>query len=179
MFFETYRFSEDLDFTLTDPGHIDEEFLRNSFGQIAEWVYDQAGIEIPIDTLRFDIYQNPRGNQSAQGRISYRGPMRKGGDLPRTKLDLTNDEILVLDPVQREIHHPYSDKPRDGFWAYCYSFEEVFAEKIRALAERERPRDLYDVIQIFRHEELRPDRTVVFETLKKKCSFKGIRGSDY
>ena len=79
-----------------------------------------------------------------------------------------------MDPVQREIHHPYSDKAKDGFWAYCYSFEEVFAEKIRALAERERPRDLYDVIQIFRHEELRPDRIVVFETLEKKCSFKGI-----
>ena len=100
--------------------------------------------------------------------------MRKGGDLPRIKLDLTCDEILVLDPVQREIHHPYSDKPSDGLFAYCYSFEEVFAEKIRALAERERPRDLYDVIQIFRHEELRPDRAVVLETLKKKCSFKGI-----
>jgi predicted nucleotidyltransferase component of viral defense system len=25
-FFETYRFSEDLDFTLTDPAHLDEGF---------------------------------------------------------------------------------------------------------------------------------------------------------
>jgi predicted nucleotidyltransferase component of viral defense system len=173
-FFETYRFSEDLDFTLTNTEHIDEPYLKDSFSRIAEWVYDQAGIEIPKDTLRFEIYQNPRGTLSVQGRISYRGPMRKGGDLPRIKLDLTSDEILVLDPVQREIHHPYSDKPGEGFFAYCYSFEEVFAEKIRALGERERPRDLYDVVQIFRHEELRPDKTVVLETLKRKCSFKGI-----
>ncbi len=27
----------------------------------------------------------------------------------------------------------------------CYSYIEVFAEKIRALSERTRPRDLYDV----------------------------------
>lgn len=27
-YFETYRFSEDLDFTLTDPAHIDEAFQR-------------------------------------------------------------------------------------------------------------------------------------------------------
>jgi len=173
-FFETYRFSEDLDFTLTDPDHLNESFLNRSFGQIVGWIYDQAGIEIPKDNLRFEIYQNPRGKLSAQGRISYRGPMRKGGDLPRIKLDLTNDEILVLDPVLREIHHPYSDKPGEGFSTYCYSFEEVFAEKIRALAERERPRDLYDVVQIFRHEELKPDRAIVLETLKQKCSFKGI-----
>ena len=31
--------------------------------------------------------------------------------------------------------------------ARCYSYEEVFAEKVRALAERARPRDLYDVDQ--------------------------------
>jgi predicted nucleotidyltransferase component of viral defense system len=173
-FFETYRFSEDLDFTLTEPKHINEPFLNKSFGEIAGWIYDQAGIEIPKDNLRFEIYQNPRGKLSAQGRISYRGPMGKGGDLPRIKLDLTNDEILVLDPALREIHHPYSDKPEEGFFTYCYSFEEVFAEKVRALAERERPRDLYDVVQIFRHEELRPDRPIVLETLKQKCSFKGI-----
>ena len=67
-FFETYRFSEDLDFTLTDPDHIDEPFLKKSFGQIAEWVYDQAGIEIPKDTLRFEIYQNPRGHPVSPGK---------------------------------------------------------------------------------------------------------------
>ena len=28
----------------------------------------------------------------------------------------------------------------------CYSFEEVFEEKIRAMGDRSRPRDLYDII---------------------------------
>ncbi len=39
-FFETYRFSEDLDFTLTEPTHLDEAFLVTNFGQICEWVYE-------------------------------------------------------------------------------------------------------------------------------------------
>ncbi len=30
-FFETYRFSEDLDFTLRDPAHLDEAFLSRVF----------------------------------------------------------------------------------------------------------------------------------------------------
>ena len=30
-FFETYRFSEDLDFTLIKPEHIDADFLKNVF----------------------------------------------------------------------------------------------------------------------------------------------------
>ena len=173
-FFETYRFSEDLDFTLTNPEHLSEPFLLTTFKQIANWIYDQAGIEVQGDGLRFETYTNPRGNASAEGRVGYRGPMQRRGDAPRIKLDLTNDELLVLEPATREVHHLYSDRPAVGINVRCYAFEEVFAEKIRALAERERPRDLYDVVHLFRHDELRPDRSLVFSTLEQKCAFKGI-----
>lgn len=173
-FFETYRFSEDLDFTLSDSNHLDQEFLRTCFKEIAHWVYNEAGIEIPEDLIRFEVYQNNRGFMSAQGRIGYRGPMQPRGDLPRIKLDLTTDEILVLEPVVRDVHHPYSDLPADGIRIKTYCFEEVFAEKIRALAERERPRDLYDVVHLYRHDELDPSRSLILSTLEKKCAFKQI-----
>jgi len=81
-YFETYRFSEDLDFTLTDPAHLDKQFLLTTFATIAEWIYEQTGIEVPQDTIGFELYDNPRGKRSAQGRVGYRGPMRRGGDAP-------------------------------------------------------------------------------------------------
>ncbi len=175
-YFETYRFSEDLDFTLTIPAHLNPHFLSEAFGQVSEWVYEHSGIEIPKDTIRFEVYENLRGNPSAQGRVGYHGPMRmrRAGDAPRIKLDLTNDEVLVLESVIREVHHPYSDRPDDGIHIRCYCFEELFAEKIRALAERERPRDLYDVVHLYRHDELRPNRVLIYDTLAQKCAFKGI-----
>ncbi|MBW2108975.1 MAG: nucleotidyl transferase AbiEii/AbiGii toxin family protein [Deltaproteobacteria bacterium] len=173
-YFETYRFSEDLDFTLPGTDSLDEKFLSGVFNGIADSVYETTGIEIHKETIRFEVYENPRGGISAQGKIGYRGPMQKRGDLPRIKLDLTTDEVLVLDPQLREVHHPYSDRPEKGIRVRCYSFEEVFAEKMRALAERERPRDLYDVIHLYRHDELRPDRVLVLTTLEKKCLFKGV-----
>jgi len=173
-YFETYRFSEDLDFTIKSQDHLDEFYLKAAFQEIASWVYDATGIQIPQDTIRFDVYTNPRGKTSVQGKIGYRGPMMRDGDLPRIKLDLTNDELLVLEPVSREVHHPYSDGPEDGIHVQAYAFEEVFAEKVRALAERERPRDLYDVVHLYRHKDMRPDRAVVLNTLEKKCAFKGI-----
>ena len=173
-YFETYRFSEDLDFTINSPDHLDEGFLKTAFQEIAGWIYDTTGIQVPPETVRFEVYNNPRGVPSVQGRIGYRGPMMRGGDFPRIKLDLTNDEVLVLDAVSREVHHPYSDGPEDGIHVQAYSFEEVFAEKIRALAERERPRDLYDVVHLYRHTDMRPDRAIVLSTLEKKCAFKGI-----
>lgn len=173
-YFETYRFSEDLDFTLTDASHVHGEFLQRTFIRIAEWIYERTGIVIPADTLRFDLYENPRGNPSIQGRVEYRGPMGRQGSLPRVKLDLTDDEVLVLEPVVRRVHHPYSDRSDDVMHVTCYAFEEVFAEKVRALAERGRPRDLYDVIHLFRHDELQPDRRIVMHTLDQKCKFKSI-----
>ncbi|OGP55663.1 MAG: hypothetical protein A2Y65_02810 [Deltaproteobacteria bacterium RBG_13_52_11] len=173
-FFETYRFSEDLDFTLTNSEHLNHTFLVNAFKKISEWIYDKAGIEIPRETISFEIYKNPRGGISAQGRIGYRGPMQPRGDPPRIKLDLTTDEKVALDPSIREVHHPYSDRPDGGIHIQCYSFEEIFAEKLRALTERERPRDLYDVIHIYHHVEPNLDRTLVLSTLETKCAFKGI-----
>jgi predicted nucleotidyltransferase component of viral defense system len=173
-YFETYRFSEDLDFTVKKADHCNQEFLRNAFEEVADWIYERAGIDIPRELIHFEIYANPRGKLSAQGRISYRGPLQPKGDLPRVKLDLTDDEILVLDQANRDIHHPYSDRPEEGFHILCYCFEELFAEKIRALGERLRPRDLYDVIHLYRHDSIRPDRALVLRTLEEKCRFKDI-----
>jgi predicted nucleotidyltransferase component of viral defense system len=173
-FFETYRFSEDLDFTLQDAAHLDEAFLAEVFEEIGEWVYDACGLQLPPEARKFEVFTNPRGSMSAQGRVGYRGPLGRTGDPPRIKLDLAADEILVLTPVQRPVHHPYTDVPADGIHVLSYSFEEVFAEKVRALAERQRPRDLYDVVHLYRRQDLHPDRSVVRSTLARKCEFKGI-----
>jgi predicted nucleotidyltransferase component of viral defense system len=54
-YFETYRFSEDLDFTLREPSHLDENVLLKAFEEIAEWAYEQSGLEIPREGLKFDV----------------------------------------------------------------------------------------------------------------------------
>ncbi|MDZ7667399.1 MAG: nucleotidyl transferase AbiEii/AbiGii toxin family protein [Desulfotignum sp.] len=144
------------------------------FEQISEWVYYESGIELPKALIRFDVYKNHRGGLSAQGKIGYKGPLRPGGDLPRIKLDLTLDEILVMPPVIKAVDHPYSDLPDQGIQINAYAFEEVFAEKIRALAERERPRDLYDVVCLYQQYGKDVDPDCIARVLRKKCVFKGI-----
>jgi predicted nucleotidyltransferase component of viral defense system len=157
-FFKTYRFSEDLDFTLKDVSHLNKAFLQEVFAEIGEWVYEQCGLEFPGDRQDFDIYDNPRGRKTCQGKISYRGPVSPTtGGWPRIKLDLTADERLVLPPVRVPIFHPYSDAPAAEIFVQAYAYEEAFGEKIRALAERTRPRDLYDVINLYRNIEARPN----------------------
>lgn len=174
-YFETYRFSEDLDYTLLDPQHLNEDFLIHCFQEISQWLYEETGIEIPRESIRFEIYRNSMGKVSAEGRLYYVGPLqRRSGSLFRIKLDLTADEIVVLPPVLREVHHPYSDKPSEGIQAHCYHFLELFAEKIRALSERARPRDLYDVIHLYRHAISSKKSIAMLEVLKKKCHYKAL-----
>lgn len=56
----------------------------------------------------------------------------------------------------------------------AYAYEEAFGEKVRALAERTRPRDLYDVVNLFRNTAARPAAAVLLDVLRQKCDFKGI-----
>lgn len=174
-FFETYRFSEDLDFTLTDVSHIDADFLKKVFAEIGDSIYQETGIELPPNFQQFEIYANPRGQKSCQGRVGYQGPVSpRGKSMPRIKLDLTADECVVLAPVRSPVFHPYSDAPDGGIVVQSYAYEEAFGEKVRALAERARPRDLYDVVNLFRNGDARPAAAVLLDLLRQKCEFKGI-----
>ena len=173
-FFETYRFSEDLDFTLLNSEHLDADFLKETFSEIGDWIYEQTGIEVPADGQEFEFYKNPRGQLSCQGKISYKGPVSPPHGLPRIKLDLTADETVVLPPIRAKIFHPYGDVPEGGIEVLAYDYIEAFAEKFRALAERTRPRDLYDVVNLYRNDEARPEPTRFMEVLRAKCEFKGI-----
>ena len=56
----------------------------------------------------------------------------------------------------------------------AYDYVEAFAEKFRALAERTRPRDLYDVVNLYRNIDARPEQKQFVTVLREKCAFKGI-----
>lgn len=171
-FFETFRFSEDLDYTLIDNAHMDVDFLLAAFTTISESLNESVGIEFFPDRFKFEIVDKGNNNYSAQGKIHYKGPLNRKGSIATIKLDLTTDETLVLDTVSRKVEHPYSDEPTQGIFATCYAFEEVIAEKIRALAQRIRPRDLYDVVHFFRNREMIKNPQLVYNVLSKKCAFK-------
>ena len=46
-YFETYRFSEDLDFTLRNEDQLDEEFLRGAFEEVVAWITDNPASLFP------------------------------------------------------------------------------------------------------------------------------------
>lgn len=168
-YIETYRFSEDLDFTVLPGGPIRPEDVLPRLLSSLRRAEQAAGINFSVQepTLRL----RP-GELSAEGRVYYVGPRATPGPA-RVKLDLAADEEVVRPPVLREIGHPYPDGPLPAR-ARCYSFEEVFAEKLRALGQRARPRDLYDVVNLFRRNDLRLYPKVIREVLAEKCRAKDV-----
>ena len=74
----------------------------------------------------------------------------------------------------RPIQHLYPDELPAPTTTRCYSLEEVFAEKIRALGERGWPRDLYDVSFLLDHPALVDHADLVQSTLTAKCASKGV-----
>lgn len=172
-YYETYRFSEDLDFTVIDDGPDMPEQLVSAFRRISDWVRDQSGIDLVVEENSFVTRKNRRGNPTCQGRIAYRGPQVDPG-FPKVKIDVTSDELLVEDPAFRTVVHSYSDAPLPIEQIRCYSLTELFAEKLRALVERCRPRDLYDVVHVHRHPDLVGQAPLVLAALGQKCDFVGI-----
>jgi len=167
-YYETYRLSEDLDFTVIGGGPEESEQLIEIFVRIGEWLDEHAGLQITLDGGSFRRRQNLRGNPTTEARIAFRGPTAPP-TLPKIKLDLTSDEALVQRPVRRLIVHPYSDQPLPTRGVLAYTVTDLAAEKIRALAERCRPRDLYDVVQVYRHPDLIGELGAVRVALARKC----------
>jgi predicted nucleotidyltransferase component of viral defense system len=175
-FFETYRFSEDLDFTVPDGMVYNADAYRGALIECAATITEETGIQLPEAEIEIKESHDKADRKTFLGKISYRGPlMSQTGTLPRIRIDLTKHEVIVEEPEARPIRHFYSDAPEPTVPILCYTVNEILAEKTRALYERQgRARDLYDVVNISRNhrEEIEPHRAVV--VLKEKFQFKAL-----
>jgi predicted nucleotidyltransferase component of viral defense system len=162
-FFETYRFSEDLDFTIPKDQPLGVDFLNTHLDAAAGWIESRSGLTFPRQSWKIEEYKNPHGNNSYEVRIPYAGPIgQPAKSLQKVAFDLTQDEWVVDAPQVRALHHGYTDAAQPAPMVLCYSINEILAEKTRALAQRKgRSRDVYDVVNISRNfrDSIDPERT--------------------
>lgn len=159
IYFPDYRFSDDLDFTLTsDIPDADVSkvitgsllFARKVSGILFEERFEMEATATGLDCETFFVY----------------GPLNLR---MKIKLDITRakDESILLSIQRKPLYHPYPDSLEAVI--SVYSIEEMLAEKIRSLFQRTRPRDLYDVWYM-------QGKTVpMTHILDKKFSQKGLK----
>ena len=136
---EDYRFSEDLDFTLTAPLSFPQ--IRTGFQEVFRAVQGTFGIQLSVDRVDPERHQN-----SYTFYIRYKGPLPKENDV---KVDITIDEHLcfpLMDLPILRTYTAYADIPQANT-IRVYTREEIAVEKVVALTDpaRTEPRDLYDL----------------------------------
>ena len=142
---DNYRFSEDLDFTITKAIAFDE--ILAGFSEIYRAVESASGVEFALDRKA-----RRQGQNSHTFYLRYLGPLPAPNDV---KVDITISEVICFPleerPVLRQFQE-FDDLP-DGPRVVSYSLEEVVVEKIEALSKRARnePRDLYDLWYLLNH----------------------------
>lgn len=173
-YFETYRFSEDLDFSLLPEAAYSETELKRVLLEVARRTSEISGIVFQEETVAARPRTDRQGRTTFEGKLAYQGPLAVPS-WPRVLLDLTRHEPVLDQITQRAVFHPYPDTLPDGTLVATYSVEELFAEKTRALLERTRPRDLYDVAYISQNLYTVINLDHTRELFHGKCSSKGIQ----
>lgn len=151
-YFEEYRYSADLDFSLIEG---------MSVGQALQKL--EAALRVCVEEAAFaelQLLTRPTP------RISYTGPLGKSRPI---KLDLADDE-LVEEPTSKPLIGRYMDLPKLGEIP-VYTLTEVAAEKLRCLLQRVLCRDVFDL-----HYALETGRIVVaecWEVFERKAAHRG------
>jgi len=174
-YFREYRFSEDLDFTVTDGYQLNALSLQSIIDNAINWINQYTGIEILKERKKITIKESlDEQKRYAEIRIYYIGPLEQKRNFEKIILYLSSFEQLFVKPEKRPILYEYSDFDESIFHASSYCFHELFAEKLRALIQRARPRDLYDVINLYNKRALLDEEIDFLYLLRQKFAHKNV-----
>lgn len=152
-----WRLSEDLDFTLMEETGWDE--LRKNLESDISSILKEKGMEVK---LKDPIHTNP---EYFQAKLGYQGPISKG----TIKVEITK-EPFIGDIITKQVPVMYSDYP--DFDTKVYSLENILAEKMRAIIQRGKVRDYYDVWKLLGESSF--DKPRVKSLFSGKCNGKKI-----
>lgn len=167
VYFGEYRFSEDLDFTLTRSVSLDELFA--AFRQVFDSLQAKSGIVMRLDE---DNVTNHIRNDTFF--FIYKGPLPAEKTV---KVDLTRDETIVFDLERKPVfisYPEYADLPHSAV-LQVYALHEIAVEKVLALTDgaRREPRDLYDLWFLLQEGHLQYPDEIVGGLSRKLASREG------
>lgn len=172
-YFKGYRFSEDLDFTISKP--VELAFLEASIAEVCLNVRVESGLELTLVNLKQT--RKELGAEAFEGKVQYVGPRQHRGNPGRIKLDLTAYEQILLPKIDLPLIHGYSDQCQAAI--ATYQLDEILAEKLRTIIQRAYPRDLHDVWYILKFHEDKINPKTMIETYRRKCDYKNVGQVDW
>jgi Uncharacterized conserved protein len=183
-YFRDYRFSKDLDFTLTDKKiNITNQILQN----ICDTITSKIGIlfsAVKIDTIlcnNMTVGYETRVRYWGANHKQNQSPPEHNRWLTEIKIEIVFYEKVVNDIVRLPILGDYSDSYYfENKLIPCYSLTEIIAEKFRALIQKSypAPRDYYDLWKLLQHTEA-SDWEIIVAIFHQKSIYKNIHFDGY
>ena len=168
VYFEDYRFSEDLDFTLLN-NEISNEQIFDWFKETFEGIKEEANIPLDI------IDDNEHEDGGINFYIGYVGPLGGSGNNKKVKVDISRSEKLEFEPIMRNAIVDYSDL--EDYKLVCYPLEELLVEKLRCTMQRTQPRDYYDIWYLVEVEKMEVEYFT--NEFRNKCTSKELKPEDF
>jgi len=172
-YFEEYRFSEDLDFTVLDI--ISVKSLHDFLRSVNAAMQDAIGVRTDEREMLIDVIEDEYGKESFEARIYYYGPWNYGGSPRSVRIHINRDEILVFPTNVLPVFHQFSDRGElPAVEIQVYSLEEMMAEKLRAFSGQRKhaiPHDIFDLYHLSKNVTSIEN---VLEGFPLKCKAKGI-----
>lgn len=149
------RFSEDLDFNcLLKPPEIKKTIhqILNNFSLLG---------------IKYHFIKEELFEKSYTSSIRFKGPLyqERPDSTNSFRLDISNQPTYLTEVIK--IGQRFPEIP--AFYLKCMAKKQIFAEKIRTLSQRTKPRDLFDVFALSK--EIKPDKKMLKKVLGRKTFF--------
>lgn len=171
-FYPETRFSSDLDFSA--PIAIDQQRMAEEINRACRAAEAACGVEFHIDRNTFTPgLMIDKERQSYKGKVYFTDFFGNQDDLTiSVKVDVTEFDRLTLQPVTRQLIHPYSDSRECLAELQCMALEEIIASKLKCLIQRRHSHDLFDLVYAtFIDRSIALDRRLVVRTFLDKTIF--------
>jgi predicted nucleotidyltransferase component of viral defense system len=170
-YFRDARFSKDLDFSMTEA--FDADAFNQRVTQACEYVADMTGVEFDFDRQNVKLKRGAdTDQQSFESRVYFKGFYGEEECTISAKLDIKEFDRIFLPVQEQPLIHAYSDAAACQASVRTMKLEELLANKLKALLQRDHSPDLFDfVYAVFVQNALAINRLELATTFLRKTIY--------
>lgn len=183
IYFDNYRFSEDLDFSVL-KGVPEGKDLFTSINQACGNAQKAMEEQIPNPIITCAPYEEKLPHPGNQQAFTIKGqlPWHREPHV-RVMVEITMDEIISLKPLEKPILSQWHESVPPTILSY--PLEEIISEKLRAILQnikkyhergwtRSRARDYYDLCYILKQRQYPLNLNLIPKSLEEKSNPKNV-----
>lgn len=170
-YFGDARFSKDLDFSIEEA--FDAHAFNQRVTQACEFVADMTGVEFDFERQNVKLKRGAdTDQQSFESRVYFKGFYGEEECTISAKLDIKEFDRIFLPIQEQPLIHAYSDAEACVAVVRTMKLEELLANKLKALLQRDHSPDLFDfVYAVFVQNALAIDRLQLATTFLRKTIY--------